>query len=45
MCPLLLVHTGFGAIIAAEPMGIIGGLAQVRVGDLFGTRIYEATQT
>jgi hypothetical protein len=34
MCPLLLVMHAVGAIIAAAPMGIIGGLAQASLVDL-----------
>ena len=71
MCPLLLADNAMGALVAAAPMGIIGGIAQaalvdlairsaphasqgmtmmlfyacyyfsVRVGDLFGTWIYD----
>jgi len=71
MCPLLFADNATGALIAAAPMGIIGGIAQaavvdlairsaprssqgmtmmlfyacyyfsVRVGDLFGTWIYD----
>ena len=34
MTPLLLVHTAWGAIIAAAPMGMIGGIAQAALMDL-----------
>ena len=34
MCPLLFVDTAIGALIAAAPMGIIGGLAQASLVDL-----------
>ena len=34
MCPLLFVDNAVGAIIAAAPMGIIGGLAQASLVDL-----------
>ena len=34
MVPLLFVHTAWGAIIAAAPMGIIGGVAQAALTDL-----------
>jgi MFS family permease len=34
MTPLLFAHTAQGAIIAAVPMGIIGGLAQAALQDL-----------
>jgi hypothetical protein len=32
--PLLFVHTAIGAVIAAAPIGIIGGLAQAAIVDL-----------
>jgi MFS family permease len=34
MCPLLFVHNAIGALIAAAPMGIIGGIAQAAIVDL-----------
>jgi MFS family permease len=34
MCPLLFVDNALGALIAAAPMGIIGGLAQASLVDL-----------
>ena len=34
MCPLLFVGNAIGALIAAAPMGIIGGLAQASLVDL-----------
>jgi len=34
MSPLLFVHTAWGAIIAAAPMGMIGGVAQAALMDL-----------
>jgi MFS family permease len=34
MCPLLFVDNAFGALIAAAPMGIIGGIAQASLVDL-----------
>ena len=34
MLPLLLVHDAFGAILAAAPMGVLGGLAQAALVDL-----------
>jgi MFS family permease len=34
MTPLLFVHTAWGAIIAAAPMGMIGGVAQAALMDL-----------
>jgi MFS family permease len=34
MTPLLFVHTAWGAVIAAAPMGMIGGVAQAALMDL-----------
>ncbi len=34
MTPLLFVHTAWGAVIAAVPMGMIGGIAQAALMDL-----------
>jgi hypothetical protein len=34
MTPLLFVHTAWGAVIAAAPMGMIGGIAQAALIDL-----------
>jgi MFS family permease len=34
MCPLLFVHDALGALLAAAPMGFIGGLAQAALQDL-----------
>jgi len=34
MTPLLFVHTAWGAVIAAAPMGMIGGIAQAALMDL-----------
>jgi hypothetical protein len=34
MSPMLFVHTAWGAILAAVPMGIIGGIAQAALQDL-----------
>jgi MFS family permease len=34
MVPLLFVHTAVGALIAAAPMGMIGGIAQAALTDL-----------
>ena len=34
MSPLLFVHTAWGAVIAAAPMGMIGGIAQAALMDL-----------
>ena len=34
MTPLLFVHTAWGAVIAAVPMGMMGGIAQAALIDL-----------
>jgi hypothetical protein len=34
MSPMLFVHTAWGAVIAAVPMGVIGGIAQASLQDL-----------
>jgi MFS family permease len=34
MSPMLFVHTAWGAVMAAVPMGIIGGIAQAALQDL-----------